>query len=88
MKILTHGMSGTGHSYGPSQITMFAPHPDGSFTVGLSEWADGGFPDPITGRTVYGWKRHLAELQDNEENEVISWSGILPSGAKVTVFND
>jgi hypothetical protein len=93
MKILTHGKSGVGHSHGPatahqfSQDTMFAPHPDGTFTVDMSEWSNGGFPDPLTARTVYGFKRYLAEDKDRE-GEVLGWSGTLPSGAKLTVFND
>lgn len=70
-----------------SQLTMFAPHPDGTFTVDMSEWSDGGFPDPLTGRTVYGFKRYLVP-EVNAENEVCGWAGILPSGAKLMVFND
>lgn len=67
---------------------MWMAESDGSFTIEISEWEGGGFPDPVTGRTVYGWSRYLTPFIDKEENETVSWSGVLPSGAKVTVFND
>ena len=70
-----------------SQLTMFAPHPDGTFTVDMSEWSDGGFPDPLTGRTVYGFKRYLQPWYD-ADGDVISWGGVLPSGATILVCND
>jgi len=55
--------------------------------VDMSEWSDGGFPDPLTGRTVYGFKRYLQPWYD-VDGDVISWGGVLPSGATILVRND
>jgi len=71
-----------------SQLTMFCPTGQGpSFSVDMSEWSDGGFPDPLTGKTVYGFKRFLkAEL--DPDGEISCWFGKLPSGADLVVWND
>jgi hypothetical protein len=71
-----------------SPLTMFAPHPDGTFTIGRSEWEMNGCPDPLTGERVES--HHVLWLLgwDVLDNEVISHTGRFPSGAKVTVFND
>lgn len=66
---------------------MFTDLGGDEFAVDMSEWEAGGYPDPLTARTVYGFKRYLHEAR-NAENEVVGWAGKLPSGAKLTVFND
>ena len=60
---------------------------DGLYTIEMSEWSAGGFPDPVLGRTVYGFKRYLNPVK-NLDNDVEYWTGQFPSGAKVMVFND
>jgi hypothetical protein len=71
-----------------SQMSMFCPtNTDKGFSVDISEWEYGGFPDPLTARTVYGWKRFLkAEL--GPDGEIACWYGTLPSGARLVVWND
>lgn len=66
---------------------MWTELQDGEYTIEMSEWSAGGFPDPILGRTVYGFNRYLMPVKETD-GDISYWIGKFPSGAKVTVYND
>ena len=70
---------------------MFTKLTENFFVIEMSEWEMMGFLDPITNEQVYKWTNYLRpefDARNAYDTDLVSWSGILPSGAKVTVYND